>query len=856
MTPDDDVLAKARALLRADDPPELATALDVSKELKRKQQFGVARVLERAREHRSLTSDAKREEVHHLVQQQALCHSKDTSLPYRRHDEALELLKVGADLDSTSDKETLGIAGGILKRNWASSGQSRYLMQALHCYERGYASRDGPDDYGYNGINAALLNDQLATEDDPRTARGRCQNARRIREDLVERLPLLRSQESGLAERWFYLVTVAEALLGLHRYADAGRWLCDAQKVKADEWEKQATATQLVELCRLHDQLGDLLRAVMSVSAPAAPAQAVGSTPTALEVLDRAFGVPVADLGLKMGLALSGGDFRASFYHLGVLARLADEDQLRRIEVLSCVSGGSIVGAHYYLQVRDLLKRKPDGEIDKQDYVQVVKKVEKDFLAGVQRNLRTRVLASPRASLAMLLSGETRTRYLGDLFEKQLYGEVGDGHPKGDPRWLDELPIQPLGELPGFHPRKHNWRRRAKVPVLILNATTLNTGHLWQFTVTWMGEPPGAIDSQIDLRERLRRLHYHEAPVAFRRIRLGHAVSASACVPGLFEPFELDGLYPNRKVRLVDGGVFDNQGVEGLLGEECQEVLVSDASGPLTAEAVVAAGRIGAPLRSNAIAMSLVRERQHQSLRRLVGASSLRRVCWVHLAQGSTGGSTVDWEDCPDPRSTEQRLPRPRKAIDDRICGIRTDLDSFSEAEAYVLMTSGYRMIEQALSRERPLGKRVPAAGQWDFLSIEPIMEKDAGYERAHRRLLVLLDASSQTLFKVWRTVPGLLPATIAVTPLAALALLYGAWHHPGSLPAIPIRTVASAALLALAAGLFLSLCRRVIRTQASLGRLAVTVLALVAWIPARLDLHLIDPLFLKPGRLDRLKRS
>ena len=48
-----------------------------------------------------------------------------------------------------------------------------------------------------------------------------------------------------------------------------------------------------------------------------------------------------------LGLALSGGGFRASFFHIGVLARLAELDLLRRVEALSTVSGGSIVGALY-----------------------------------------------------------------------------------------------------------------------------------------------------------------------------------------------------------------------------------------------------------------------------------------------------------------------------------------------------------------------------------------------------------------------------------------------------------------------------------------------------------------------------
>ena len=48
--------------------------------------------------------------------------------------------------------------------------------------------------------------------------------------------------------------------------------------------------------------------------------------------------------------------------------------------------------------------------------------------------------------------------------------------------------------------------------------------------------------------------------------RLGEAVAASAAVPGIFEPISLAGIYPKEgdpyDVRLVDGGVYDNQGFD------------------------------------------------------------------------------------------------------------------------------------------------------------------------------------------------------------------------------------------------------------------------------------------------------
>ena len=59
---------------------------------------------------------------------------------------------------------------------------------------------------------------------------------------------------------------------------------------------------------------------------------------------DRGANVPKAlSRRAKLGLALAGGGFRASLFHLGVLRRMAELDLLRYVQVLSTVSGGSIV---------------------------------------------------------------------------------------------------------------------------------------------------------------------------------------------------------------------------------------------------------------------------------------------------------------------------------------------------------------------------------------------------------------------------------------------------------------------------------------------------------------------------------
>ena len=51
----------------------------------------------------------------------------------------------------------------------------------------------------------------------------------------------------------------------------------------------------------------------------------------------------------KFGLALSGGGFRATLYHLGLVRFLRDADILRQVTHITSVSGGSIIAAHLAL---------------------------------------------------------------------------------------------------------------------------------------------------------------------------------------------------------------------------------------------------------------------------------------------------------------------------------------------------------------------------------------------------------------------------------------------------------------------------------------------------------------------------
>src|SRR6187455_1154109 len=97
------------------------------------------------------------------------------------------------------------------------------------------------------------------------------------------------------------------------------------------------------------------------------------------------------------------------------------------------------------------------------------------------------------------------------------------------------LGIAPAGAADDFHPRYHNIFRTAKVPALIVNATSLNTGHSWQFTTQSMGESPFSIVDGADALPRLRRSYYKDTKgTVVSPVTLSQAVGASACVPGLF----------------------------------------------------------------------------------------------------------------------------------------------------------------------------------------------------------------------------------------------------------------------------------------------------------------------------------
>jgi predicted acylesterase/phospholipase RssA len=801
-----ELIEEAKNLLRGvDAPPQ--TFFELAKKLKNKQHFDYARRL------LALASKIKVKDPAlelKILQQYASCTEKDPDLPIdRRFREAHEIIagvlkeaetfaerpleeRRAQTADAIRERqETFGIAGAIEKRWWQADGQPQHLVRSLELYEKGFIlgiepNRERLPDKGYTGINAAFVLDLLAQQEDAAGASGSArgndlrERAREIRTKIVDKLSRLPSAERD-ADRWV-LATLAEACFGLGDYLRAGKWLEKARRHKPlmDPWEYETFVKQLARLAMLGEG-GDLPAEDFRNREPWRVLESfVGP--------DDAVGLLTAFSG-KVGLALSGGGFRASLFHIGVLARLAELDMLRHVEVLSCVSGGSIIGALYYLRLRKLLEANSDDQIKREAYVKLVDAVEKEFRKIVSTNARMRVFGR-------IFGLQTRTERMGELLDHELYGPA-EGLKKGERPLLRNLKINPKGTS-NFSPKYDNWRRRNKVPILIINATTLNTGHNWQFTATFMGESPNTIDTEVDGNERLRRMYYeNEAPHPHGDIPLGRAVAASAAVPGLFRPITLQNLYPARNVSLADGGVHDNQGVGGLLEQDCTVLLVSDASGQMVSEPQPSSGEMSVLMRSNNTLMARVRELEHKDLLARKKAGLLRDFMFVHLKKDLTV-APVNWERCDLPKeSSALHGAHPesddltgygvRGRVQNLLSGIRTDLDAFCEAEAFALMASGYKMTSWDFYRSITSFTSDPQENPgWKFHAVERLMAHPADTER----FLDILKLASLLLFKgpllllgidrdarSTRKSASLVKKVALICGLVALAIL--AWRTP-----------------------------------------------------------------------------
>jgi NTE family protein len=535
----------------------------------------------------------------------------------------------------------------------------------------------------------------------------------------------------------------------------------------------------------------------------------------------------------KTGLALSGGGFRASLFHIGVLAKLAELDLLRYVDVISTVSGGSIIGAYYYLKIKELLEGRRLDKLAPSPtaYVWIVQELETDFLRAVQKNMRMRTFLDRHKNARMLREGYSPTDRMAELYTEHFYTSVQGT----EGIFLKDLPIKPMV----FPPAEDSY----KIPRLILNATALNTGHLWQFTGHCIGEEVSKYERHYVDMPVMPKLYFDSQKLTIsQKIRLnsltlGQAVAASCCVPGIFEPLSLTDLYKTATgedivVRLVDGGVFDNQGVVSLFAEECNPIICSDASDLLKHEQVPSTRLFNMAMRANEIMMDRIRNKVLDELFTRPPTS----YAFFHLGAGVS----------------QQTFPQDAEQLVYALSHIRTDLDSFTDREAYTLMYYGYGLTGEKF-------QQVEAADSgWHFLVIQDLLQDD----QKRQELLVQLGVGAKQLFKVFflkKPMPYVIVITALLFPVSiTVFILYlilsrlPLWAT-GLLALVPLSVVAYSQNARINQYIdkveWLRRARsRLARAMAPLGIPALIGLAgaVVTWV----HLNIFDRLFLRYGRV------
>ena len=339
---------------------------------------------------------------------------------------------------------------------------------------------------------------------------------------------------------------------------------------------------------------------------------------------------------------------------------------------------------------------------------------------------------------------------------------------------MRELLIAPKNIEGSFDPDAENPRRNAPVPILLLEATTLNTGHNWRFEAAYMGEPPrqGTADQSlredVDKNKILARTKWADLPEACRDFPLGGAVAASACFPGGFPPMQVPGLFDDLVVELVDGGVHDNQGVEGLVDRGCTHWIISDGSGQMP-DIKRPSTRLPATL-GRVISIYGDAEREQRLLQLLRAGGT---VAFMHLQTGlparerTLGGKVTEQE-----ASLTSTAFGVDEDVQRALAQVRTDLDAFCEVEAWALMADSYQLTGEIVPKQAGLAALGTAGPdrEWPF---EVVAEQLA---QPSERFLKLLHASKERFLKPSRMTSFLLPLTLLLMLAGVGAAVWGLW--------------------------------------------------------------------------------
>jgi NTE family protein len=352
-----------------------------------------------------------------------------------------------------------------------------------------------------------------------------------------------------------------------------------------------------------------------------------------------------------IGLALSGGGFRATLFHCGTLWRLAELGYLVRLDRISSVSGGSITAGVLGLHWNDL---RADGFT----VASLLKHVVTPLRAYCARNVD-----APAIVEGLLVPFKSIPDFLASDYADHLFRRAT----------LQDLPYEPR---------------------FVINSTNLATGVDFRFSKPYAGD------------HRLGRIDNPKFPLAV-------AVAASSAFPPVLSPVVLetdpasfvrwtgadlyDDVHLRERLLLTDGGAYDNLGLQ-TVSNRFNTILASDAGAPFDYQWGEGRDWIRHGLR-----VLTVVTKQALSLRR----SWLLEKYRTKQRKGAYWGIGSDIRRYPRaafqvPFSTSSRLAR-----------IRTRLNAFNEEEQETLVNWGYAICDAAMRSWVDPG--APAPSGWPY---------------------------------------------------------------------------------------------------------------------------------------------
>ena len=353
----------------------------------------------------------------------------------------------------------------------------------------------------------------------------------------------------------------------------------------------------------------------------------------------------LAPTGVRRGvaLALSGGGFRATLFHLGTLRRLNELGVLTAVDTITSVSGGSIMAA---CLADAMISSPPKKGVPLANF---------DALAAKVHELTSYNLR--RTILLKKVAPQNWARSLPELVARELEHHVTE---------------KPLTALPQF-------------PTFVFCATDMVFGVNWIYT-----------------RDRAGDFQAGYSKEKLDAIGIAHAAAASACFPPIFKPIATlvnpaslkggfargaDANQCREAIRLSDGGVYDNMGLEPAW-KGVATLLVSDAGGPF--EFARDRGTIADIKRYPDIMGNQARAlRKRWLIDSYISGIGPGGKPGFGGTYWSTGGTRVEYDKADTSGYSA--------ATATMIAHIRTDLDAFSQAEAAILENHGYLMADVAL---------------------------------------------------------------------------------------------------------------------------------------------------------------